>query len=75
MELGKGRHIDKIISDMVMVAEGVKSAPTVIKLAERYNVEMPIALDVHEVIVGRRTAEQAFYGLLKRKVGAEIEPD
>lgn len=75
VELGKGRHIDKIISDMVMVAEGVKSAPTVIKLAERYNVEMPIALDVHEVIAGRRTAEQAFYGLLKRKVGAEIEPD
>lgn len=75
VELGKGRHIDEIIADMVMVAEGVKSAPTVIKLAERYNVEMPIALDVHEVIAGRRTAEQAFYGLLKRKVGAEIEPD
>jgi len=75
LELGKGRHIDDIIADMVMVAEGVKSAPTVIKLAERCDVEMPIALDVHEVIAGRRTAEQAFYGLLKRKVGAEIEPD
>ncbi len=74
VELGKGRHIDEIIQDMVMVAEGVKSSPTVIKLAERYNVEMPIAMDVHEVIAGRRTAEQAFYGLLKRKVGAEIDP-
>ena len=75
VQLGKGRHIDDIIEEMVMVAEGVKSAPTVIKLAERYGVEMPIALDVYEVISGRRTAEQAFYGLLKRKVGAEIEPD
>lgn len=75
VELGKGRSIDDIIADMVMVAEGVKSAPTVVKLAERCGVEMPIALDVHEVIAGRRTAEQAFYGLLKRKVGAEIEPD
>jgi len=74
LELGKGRHIDDIIADMVMVAEGVKSAPTVVKLAERYGVEMPIALDVNEVIAGRRTAEQAFYGLLKRKVGAEIDP-
>jgi len=75
LELGKGRNIDAIIEDMVMVAEGVKSAPTVIKLAEKHGVEMPIAQDVHEVIAGRRSAEEAFYGLLKRKVGAEIEPD
>jgi len=75
LELGKGRHIDDIIAQMVMVAEGVKSSPTVVKLAEQHAVEMPIAMDVHEVIAGRRTAEQAFYGLLKRKVGAEIEPD
>lgn len=73
LELGKGRHIDDIIKDMVMVAEGVKSAPTVIRLAKKVGVEIPIAHDVNEVIAGRLTAEQAFYGLLKRKVGAEIE--
>lgn len=71
LELGKGRHIDDIIKDMVMVAEGVKSAPTVIRLADKVGVEMPIAHDVQEVIAGRLTAEQAFYGLLKRRVGAE----
>jgi len=75
IELGKGRSIDDIIEEMVMVAEGVKSAPTVIKIAAKLKVEMPIAHDVHEVIAGRITPEQAFYGLLKRKVGAEIEPD
>lgn len=74
VELGKGRSIDEVIESMVMVAEGVKSAPTVIKLADKLGVEMPIAHDVHEVIAGRLTAEQAFYGLLKRRVGAEIEP-
>jgi len=75
LELGKGRSIDSIIEDMVMVAEGVKSAPTVIKLADNHGVEMPIAHDVLEVIEGRLTAEQAFFGLLKRRVGAEIESD
>jgi len=75
LELGKGRSIDEIIEEMVMVAEGVKSAPTVIKLANKYGVEMPIAHDVHEVIAGRLTAEEAFFGLLKRRVGAEIESD
>lgn len=73
VELGKGRLIDDIIEQMVMVAEGVKSAPTVVKLANKYGVEMPIATDVNEVISGRMTPEQAYLGLLKRKVGAEIE--
>src|SRR3546814_4432671 len=30
VELGRGRAIDDIVADMHMVAEGVKSAPTVI---------------------------------------------
>ena len=73
VELGKGRLVDDIIAEMVMVAEGVKSAPTVVKLAKKYKVEMPIANDVNEVIAARMTPEDAYLGLLKRKVGAEVE--
>ena len=43
IELGKGRKIDEIIEEMVMVAEGVKSAPTVMAFAAEHDVEMPIA--------------------------------
>ncbi len=71
VQLGKGRSIDEIIAEMVMVAEGVKSAPTVMRLAERYGVEMPIATDVFEVIEGRSSPQKAFSGLLARTVGAE----
>ena len=45
----KGRPIDEIIAGMNMVAEGVKSAPTVIALAERHGLDMPIARDVYDV--------------------------
>ena len=71
VQLGKGRPIDDIIEEMVMVAEGVKSAPTVMRLADRYGIEMPIASDVFDVIEGRKTPQQAFRGLLGREVGAE----
>jgi len=74
VELGKGRHIDEIIEDMVMVAEGVKSAPVVIRLAEKCEIEMPIATDVLEVISGNRTPMQAFRGLIRQMAGAESEP-
>ncbi len=73
VQLGKGRKIDDIIAEMVMVAEGVKSAPTVMRLADRCGVEMPIATDVFEVIEGRMTPQQAFRGLLGREVGAELD--
>ncbi|MCR9106391.1 MAG: NAD(P)H-dependent glycerol-3-phosphate dehydrogenase [Gammaproteobacteria bacterium] len=74
VELGKGRAIDEIIQEMVMVAEGVKSAPTVMALAQEHGVEMPIARDVHRVVVGGGTAKQAFRGLLRVLPGAESEP-
>jgi glycerol-3-phosphate dehydrogenase (NAD(P)+) len=74
LELGKGRPIEDIIGEMVMVAEGVKSAPTVLALGEQYGIETPITADVYSVLQGERTARQAFGGLLRSTVGAESEP-
>ena len=74
VELGKGRHMQEIIDDMVMVAEGAKSAPAVMALAKKYNVEMPIASDVSRVVAGDSSALRAFRGLLRVSAGAESEP-
>jgi glycerol-3-phosphate dehydrogenase (NAD(P)+) len=74
VELGKGRAMEDIIADMVTVAEGVKSAPAVMALAEQYGVEMPIATDVYRVITGVQSAKNAFRGLLQVSAGAESDP-
>ncbi len=74
IELGKGRNMQEIIDEMVMVAEGAKSAPAVIALAEQYNVEMPIARDVYRVVSGETNARGAYRGLLRVAAGAESEP-
>lgn len=74
VELGKGRNMQEIIDDMVMVAEGAKSAPAVMALAEKYGVEMPIARDVSRVLAGDASASRAFRGLLRVEAGAESEP-
>ena len=74
VELGKGRKIDDIIAGMNMVAEGVKSAPTVIALAEKHGLAMPIAQDVYDVTQGKRDAQEVFRGLLRSSVGDEAHP-
>jgi glycerol-3-phosphate dehydrogenase (NAD(P)+) len=73
-ELGKGRTIQEIIDEMFMVAEGVKSAPAVIALADEYEVEMPIAREVYETVQKQSDARKAFRGLLRSTAGAESEP-
>jgi glycerol-3-phosphate dehydrogenase (NAD(P)+) len=73
-ELGKGRSLEDIIEEMVMVAEGVKSAPTVMALGEEYGIEMPITRDVMTVLQGEKSPRQAFRGLLISSVGSEAEP-
>lgn len=73
VELGKGRSLDDIIGSMHMVAEGVKSAPTVMALAEKHGVDMPISRDVFDVIRGNKSPNEIFRGLLRSAVGSEAD--
>ena len=57
-----------------MVAEGVKSAPAVIALAKEFDVDMPIAEEVFQVVQDKGSARSAFRGLLRTVAGAESEP-
>ncbi len=74
LELGKGRSIQEIIDEMFMVAEGVKSVPAVIALAEKHKVEMPIAQEVYKVTQDKSRGSEAFRGLLRVAAGSEAEP-
>jgi len=74
VELGKGRAIDDIISEMNMVAEGVKSSRVVVDLAEQYKIDMPIAQAVYGVVHQGKTAKQAFRSILRTQSGSEADP-
>ncbi len=73
-ELGRGRTIREITEQMFMVAEGVKSAPAVMALADEYGVEMPISRDVYKVVAENGNPRHAFRGLLRQAAGAESDP-
>ena len=74
MELGRGKTMEQIAAEMFMVAEGAKSAPAVMALAELHDVDMPIARDVYRVVSGEMNARGAYRGLLRTAAGAESEP-
>lgn len=64
--LGEGEEIGAIVDGMNMVAEGVKSCPSVLDLAHRYGVEMPITEQVVAVCHEGATAATALTALMER---------
>ncbi len=73
LRLGKGEKLDIIVSSLGSVAEGVGTARHVLKLAEKYNVDMPISKSVCSLIDGKINLEEMAKGLLSRPVRDELE--
>ena len=69
--LARGKSVEEINAELQQVAEGVKSARTVMQLAEEHEVVMPIAAEVDAVINQGRHPADAYRGL--RRVAAESE--
>jgi glycerol-3-phosphate dehydrogenase (NAD(P)+) len=71
-ELARGRTVEEITSQLGMVAEGTKSAQSVVEIAHQHGVQVPVAEEVAAVVRGERTAEQAYRGLGKVRPTSEI---
>jgi glycerol-3-phosphate dehydrogenase (NAD(P)+) len=73
VEIGRGRALDDVVSEMNMVAEGVKTTAAVLELAEQLGVEMPLAAFVGRVLYeGARPAE-LIPELMMRKAKPELD--
>jgi glycerol-3-phosphate dehydrogenase (NAD(P)+) len=72
VELGSGKSLDQIVSEMQMVAEGVKSTEAILELAERHGVEMPIAQMVGSVLYEGARPADLVEGLMTRQAKAEL---
>jgi glycerol-3-phosphate dehydrogenase (NAD(P)+) len=72
VELGKGRALDEIVDEMSMVAEGVKSTAAVLAIAERFDVEMPLAAFVGRVLYEGAHPADLVPELMLRKAKPEL---
>ena len=70
-QLGKGRSLDDVIGEMRMVAEGVKSSQSIVDLATKHDVEMPIAQHVAKVVHEGMTPQEMLRSLMSREAKPE----
>jgi glycerol-3-phosphate dehydrogenase (NAD(P)+) len=71
-ELGRGRTLDDIVTEMNMVAEGVKTTAGVLELAARHDVDMPIATMVGAVLYEGLHAADMVPALMLREAKPEL---
>lgn len=71
-QIGRGKSLEEILASMTMVAEGVNTTKAAVKLAARYDVDMPIAQAVWEVLFNGRPPGDALAELMSRKPKPEI---
>jgi len=72
VRLGRGESIAAITGSMSMVAEGVRSSLSVLQLAQRHGVEMPITEQVAAVCEGATSAKDALVQLMARTIKSEF---
>jgi glycerol-3-phosphate dehydrogenase (NAD(P)+) len=70
-EIGKGRNVAEVLSDMTMVAEGVATAKSVHQLAQKHHADMPMAEEVYKVLFEDKNPRQATLDLMLRDTRGE----
>lgn len=67
LELAHGHALKDILASTRMVAEGVRTTAAALALSARYNIEMPIAREMSDVLAGRVDPQTAIRNLMGRK--------
>jgi glycerol-3-phosphate dehydrogenase (NAD(P)+) len=69
--LGRGEKLDDVLRSMRSVVEGVSTAQSLVDLAGRMNIEMPITQAVHAILSQELSPADAIRGLMEREPKAE----
>jgi len=73
LALGRGETLAAALSGKLSIAEGAESAPAVVALASKLDVEAPICEAVAALLAGRLDVDVAIGGLLARPLRPERE--
>lgn len=71
--LSQGKKLEKILSEMGMVVEGITTTQTAYALSQKYGVEMPITDQLFQVLFHGKSPKKAVTDLMNRGKTAELE--
>ncbi len=72
-KIGEGMKLKEILSEMQMVAEGVKTAKSVYNLSCRLGIDMPISHEVYHILYDDISPKEAVHRLMTRDLKHELD--
>jgi len=72
-KIGEGMKLKEILSEMRMVAEGVKTAESVYNLSSKLGVEMPISHEIYRILYEDVSPKEAVLRLMTRDLKQEMD--
>ncbi len=73
IQIGQGKKLDEVISEMRMVAEGVKTTQSVYNMAKALDVELPICNGVYQILFEGQDVHEAVKLLMNRSLKHELD--
>jgi glycerol-3-phosphate dehydrogenase (NAD(P)+) len=71
IELARGRKLPEILSATNMVAEGVETCDAAVALGQKFQVDLPIMLQMHAVLHQAKSPQAALRELMERSLKGE----
>jgi glycerol-3-phosphate dehydrogenase (NAD(P)+) len=72
-QIGQGKSLDDVLSNMHMVVEGVKTTRAGHALKQKHQIEMPITEQLYEVLFGGKDSKIAVDDLMRRGKTQELQ--
>lgn len=72
LRLGRGEKLNDIISSLGSVAEGVKTAPLILRLAEKHGIDASITTHVVNLLEGKEKPEEMVTLITSKPIKAEF---
>ncbi|MEM9770737.1 MAG: NAD(P)H-dependent glycerol-3-phosphate dehydrogenase [Cyanobacteria bacterium P01_D01_bin.73] len=73
--LSQGKSLEQVLEELKSTAEGVNTTNVLMNLARREKIPVPIARQVHRLIHGKITPEEAVQALMDRDLKQEFEDE
>lgn len=70
-KIGRGKSVKKALSEMTMVAEGMKASPSAWTLAQKLKLDCPLIEQIYHVLYRGKAAKHAVHDLMRRQTVSE----
>jgi glycerol-3-phosphate dehydrogenase (NAD(P)+) len=70
-KIGQGKSAAQALSEMVMVTEGMKTAPSAFRLAQKLKLDTPLTREIYEVLYKGKDPKTSLHDLMHRQTKSE----